>query len=110
MNQIKFTLQDHLNAKCDMRTYYGQFVTENIRMLILATFCMEELKAAYHKSTFLRSINMRRWDKLAWSAHVAEELTPLFEQANDGFTPVKAVKILKEAACQIVEEQLTPHP
>ena len=115
MNKI-ITRQDYMKDSSNMhRKYYGQFVNENVKRTLLFTISKAELLSS--KDEHLNDISMRKWDALGGFAFRGSEMImkptsiepvdiKLIREAGEGVSASTMVCIYKEAARQIIEEEL----
>jgi len=97
------TRSDYLNKKSSHEEYYGQFVTKDIRNLVVRVFGKEQLTVEYHKNNSFNGINLYKRDSLA--PLVYPHLTRTMKSVGDYSTLCGAVCTLKEAARQVVLEE-----
>lgn len=94
------TRADYMAKKCSHREYYGQFVTEAIKGMVLSAFTLEELLNS--NDEHLNDLPLSRWDQLAGGMGSTLKDRALRE-AGDFSSLGSSVCILKEAARQIIE-------
>ena len=80
--------------------YYGQYVTNGIKFIVLSHITLNELIGS--KDPYLNDILLVRWDRLVPVLEWHNVPTRLKEQ-GDSFSLGTGVCILKEAARQIIE-------
>ena len=110
------TRKQYLNNTKLHNEYYAQFVTEELKGLVLRRFSsvedesfgIEKLCAAYEEDTDLNNIALVNWDGLGVhlmhdSRYLDQEL---IKETGQGYSNAGAVSILKEAARQLIEEHL----
>lgn len=90
-------------------SYYGQFVTPEIKQRVLKRFGIEILKNEFQKDENLNGIPLKCWDDLAgnritFDGYAATLCADTLKAAGDGPTWSNSVCILKAAARQIVNE------
>mgnify|MGYP001584261616 CR=1 FL=1 len=99
------TRKEYLNDSNNLHTdYYSQFVTPEIKKMVLSYFGLERLKNNYGKSLGLKGyINLSKWDALAggYKTKFCEEKV---KTVGDFPSRAGAVCILKTAAQIVVEE------
>jgi hypothetical protein len=100
--------QEYMENKVTHREYYGQYVTEDIKQMVVKRFSVEELKDALEYDEHLNNIPLRNWDILAsiftlYLNIFREQL----KKNGDDYSLAGGVCILKEAAKQVVEENTT---
>lgn len=117
------TRKNYMEKSKDMhRIYFGQFVNEAVKSFILSRFTVEELHNAYITDTHLNSIALHHWDKLVgldrktdieqWNRNggncVLKQIVnlKLLKLCGEGWSLSTATCIMKEAAKQIVEENV----
>ena len=102
-----------MNGHFSHREYYAQFVTDEIKKLVLRTIGKDRII----KSTdeHLNDIQMKLWDSMAgatmrgseviWFAPcaISSIMAVKFKDVGDGYSLANAVCVLKEAAKQIKE-------
>lgn len=105
--EVKFKRSDYIGnlpdgaVRATHRQYYGQFVTPEIKNLVLRRIAsVEQLVKAAQADRHLNNIPLQQWDNVRVFSSTAKAL----EQAGDYLTLCGQVCILKEAALQIVEE------
>lgn len=60
-----FTRKDYaLDGKCTHQQYYAQFVTEEIKMMVVLNFGLDTLKEAYQEDKAFNTIPLQKWDLL----------------------------------------------
>lgn len=106
---MTITRQQYLNNTKLHNEYYAQFVTEEIKQLVLRRFGIEKLCAAYEEDTDLNSIPLVNWDGLGIHLmHGSRYLDrQLIKETGQGYSNAGAVCILKEAARQLIQEHST---
>ncbi len=93
---MKYTRQDYMDGKCTHDEYYGQFVTDTIRGLVLRNIGDRKyLSAALKKDKNLNNIPLGKWDA------ISEAQKGLFV-IDKGWSLSNGVCILKAAAKQII--------
>jgi hypothetical protein len=95
-----------MNHECDHRTYYAQFVTEDIRERVRRDIGLERILRSVDEH--FNDIPLRKWDILAGGFRTqlcAQEL----RLHGDFPTLAGAVCILKEAAKQLKERYHATH-
>ncbi|MDJ0575188.1 MAG: hypothetical protein QNJ65_08480 [Xenococcaceae cyanobacterium MO_234.B1] len=104
------TRHEYLNSKEPNRhqKYYAQFVTDEIRAMVLKRFGIEKLCAAYAEDTDLNNIQLVNWDGLGIHLmHNSRYLDcELIKKTGQGYSNAGAVCILKEAARQLIQHEL----
>lgn len=93
---------DAATAMARHREYYSQFVTPEVKQLVLRHIGRERLLRS--KDPHLDDIGLALWDPLI--GHIAgSEVVTLLREAGDFLSLGTGVCILKEAARQIIEEE-----
>lgn len=100
------------------RKYYGQFVNDEVKRLVLRYFPLETLQQSFAKDKHFNTklTPLERWDSMggfAFSRTTGEMLRRptstepiehrLLKEAGEGFSSSTAVCVYKEAARQILE-------
>lgn len=97
------TRKDRLENRCTHREYYAQFVTEDIRRMVVDRFGMDRLQRS--TDPHLNDIPLQHWDALGvpFPRHIAEWMRA------EGDFPTMAgwVCIAKEAARQAIESEVS---
>lgn len=93
---------DNATAMARHREYYSQFVTPEVKRLVLRGIGRKELLRS--TDPHLNDIELDRWDRLAYQ--IDSVAVTLLHEAGDSFSLGTGVCILKEAAKQIIEEEL----
>ena len=97
-----FTHKDYVIAgKCTHQQYYAQFVTEEIRMMVVLNFGLDTLKQANQEDRAFNTIPLHRWDLLGIFLNVPT-MHDKFKQHQDFISQASLVCVLKEAARQVV--------
>lgn len=92
---------DYLEKRCTHRSYYGQFVTEQIKNLVTSRIApVSQLIEAAKTDRRFNNIPLRRWDNTILFSSTDQAM----REAGDYLTRMGQVCILKEAALQIVED------
>jgi len=94
------TRKDYLNENCTHEQYYDQFVTNDVKNLVLNHFGCEKLKKSYLKDKNLNNIPLQLWDNLAFSLNFDNK----FKEFGDFPSLAGKICILKNAARQIILE------
>ncbi len=94
---MTFTRADYLANKCTYRQYYAQFVTEDMKLRLLAHIGGDNLLRSTDEH--LNDIPLRTWDLF-----IAGPLAIPMKAVGDYMTQAGNVCIAKEAARQIIEE------
>ncbi len=84
------------------RRYFSQFVTEEIREIVLSTFGLLTLKNAFARDFYFNSIHADKWHSLIITNRALVD-NNLLKQAGETFCLSTATYIFKESARQIVE-------
>lgn len=99
---------EYMNASHDgdgawkaFRAYYGQYVTAEVKQLVLRYIGMEPIRASEDKH--LNDIPLRRWDSMV--RHLPHQITVALRENGDWLSLGNGVCILKEAARLLREEQ-----
>lgn len=97
-----YTRDDYLRGCCTHREYYGQFVQESTKELVIRFFGEQTLKDAWVMDpSFNTDITpLGSWDFLA--RQLGNRVKALLKDAGDYMTLAGGVCILKEAARQVV--------
>ena len=93
------TREDYLNEKCTHKEYYSQFVTEDIKKMVVNAFGVENLKLALSHDEYMNTIPLKMWDRLSYSVSIMKQM----RAHGDYQTLAGTVCTLKEAARQVVE-------
>ena len=97
-----FTRKDYvIDGKCTHQQYYAQFVTGEIKMIVVLNFGLDTLKEAYQEDKTFNTIALERWDLLGIFLNVPI-MHDKFEQHQDFISQASIVCVLKEAARQLV--------
>lgn len=99
-----FTREDYIENRCTHRQYYGQFVTDRHKNLVISRFDAAELKEAFIKDEHLNLIRLVEWDNLT-TIMINDSSNKALKDSGDYVTLCGRVCILKEAARQVVEAQ-----
>lgn len=99
------TRQQYLNKEATHQEYYAQFVTPGIKQRVRHAFSIESLIDG--KDDHFNNIPLEQWVSLL--PVVPFEINSKIKQCNDFATKAGVVCILKEAARQIVEENVVCH-
>lgn len=106
--RVGYTRKQYMAGECDHRTYWRQFVTEEVRELVLRHIPREELMGS--QDPHFNDIPLQRWDLVA--AGVPQHVRRAIAESNatmqapgtrGGVSPSDLACLLKEAARQIVE-------
>lgn len=100
MEPTKFTIRQRLANECTHEEYYHQFVTEEIKKMVLRRFSKEELKEAFETDIHLNSIPLIQWDMLAIYLPIGRKM----QECGDYPTKAGGVCIVKQAAKEIINE------
>jgi hypothetical protein len=92
------TRRQYIQGEAAHREYYGQFVCDGIKKMVLGQFSLNELR----QSPDLRQ-PLERWDRVI--SPVPFWLDTKFKACGDYPTAAGLVCIAKEAARQILEQQ-----
>lgn len=94
------TRKEYLDGKCSHREYYGQFVNDNVKQMVIDTIGKNRIL----KSTdeHFNDISLREWDNIGLPCGISE----LLKKAGDYYTLAGQVCILKEGARQIKESEV----
>ena len=99
-----FTHKDYaLDGKCTHQQYYAQFVTGEIKMIVVLNFGLDTLKEAYQEDRTFNTIPLHRWDSLGIFLNVPI-MHDKFKQHQDFISQASIVCVLKEAARQVVTQ------
>ena len=99
-----FTHKDYvIERKCTHQQYYAQFVTEEIKMIVVLNFGLDTLKEAYQEDRTFNTIPLHRWDSLGIFLNVPI-MHDKFKQHQDFISQASIVCVLKEAARQVVRQ------
>ena len=97
-----FTRKDYvIDGKCTHQQYYAQFVTGEIKMIVVLNFGLDTLKEAYQEDRTFNTIPLHRWDSLGIFLNVPI-MHDKFKQHQDFISQASIVCVLKEAARQVV--------
>lgn len=86
------------------RAYHGQYVTEDIKDLVLKTYSVETLRSAFRYDKHFNSIELVNWDMMGISLNYNHTLKMKLKENGDFITMAGIVCILKEAARQIISQ------
>ena len=97
---------DKATATLRHREYYGQFVTDQIKALVLRSFGLSTLLKSVNRDGCFNDIPLKRWDAMVHNlpASVVTQLVA----CGDWLSLANGVCILKEAARQIREAHESP--
>ena len=104
------TRQEYLTSKDPdiHQKYYAQFVTEELKQLVLSTFGIDKLRSAYEESETLDAIPVHHWDCLleVGDRHILPGYInlDLLKQAGQPATLSTMTCISKNAARQLIKE------
>lgn len=84
------------------RVYYGQFVTDRIKQLVLRSFSKQQLTEAIKTDRHLNNLRLKTWDYMVIC--LPKETVLALKEKGDSLSLGNGVCILKEAARQITEE------
>lgn len=98
-----FTRNDYMENRCTHRQYYGQFVNEGTKQLVLTRIGKARLLES--KDEHMNDIPLGMWDRLVPRAPGSGK----FKEAGDYYTLSGGVCMLKEAARQIIENEVATH-
>lgn len=95
--------------------YYGQFVNEGVKRVVLSYFTKEQLIEAIKTDEHLNNLPMKKWDAMGGFAFRGSEMImrptsiepvdyKLIKEAGEGVSAATMVCIYKTAARQIIEE------
>lgn len=96
------TRKQYLAGECSFDEYYGQFVSDRDRSILLSVIGEATLKKAYDEDHNFNTISLSTWDRMTPSKvpfTVAEKI----RESGDYPTLCGLVCILKAAAKQIVK-------
>lgn len=93
---------DDATAMARHREYYSQFVTPKVKQLVLRYIGRERLLRS--TDPHLNDIKLPEWDWLV--PHIDGVAVTLLREAGDFLSLGTGVCILKEAARQIIEEEM----
>ena len=91
------THRDYVNGKWSHREYYGQFVTNGTKRLVINGIGIEAIQAS--TDPYFNDIPLDLWDRLVPGCPGSSK----FKGAGDYYTLAGGVCLLKEAARQIKE-------
>lgn len=58
---MKYTYQEYMANKCDLHTYYKQFVTEHLLQYLRNKLSLQELQKAYAEDKHLNNVKTLSW-------------------------------------------------
>lgn len=58
---MKYTYQEYMANKCDLHTYYKQFVTESLLQYLQNHLSLQELRNAYAEDKHLNNVKTSSW-------------------------------------------------
>lgn len=93
---------DDATAMARHREYYSQFVTPKVKQLVLRRIGRKELLRS--TDPHLNDIELDRWDRLV--CQIDGAAVTLLHEAGDSLSLGAGVCMLKEAARQIIEEEV----
>jgi len=104
-----------MSNKCTFEQYYGQFVNEATKKIVVSTFTLKKLKEAYKKDKHLNTIPLFKWDALGGFAFRGSEMIArpttiepidykLLKEAGEGVSSATLVCIYKESARQVIRK------
>ena len=101
------TRQEYMNAPLEKkeqahREYYAQFVTPRIIRAVAAKLGERILKST---DPHLNDIPLIEWDHLALNLNLTIEVGQKMRACNDFYSQAGGVRVLKEAARQIIDNQ-----
>jgi hypothetical protein len=88
------------------RAYYGQFVTDKVRDVVLRCIGADVIKASTDPD--LNDIPLAKWDCMVTCRMMPASVAVALKDAGDSLTLGSGVCILKEAARQIREDEGKP--
>lgn len=89
-----FTRKDYvIDGKCTHQQYYAQFVTEEIKMIVVLNFGLDTLEEAYQEDKTFNTIPLQRWDLLGIFLNVPI-MHDKFKQHQDFISQAIALRIL----------------
>lgn len=94
---------DDATAMARHREYYSQFVTPKVKQLVLRRIGRKELLRS--TDPHLNDIRLALWDRLV--CQIDGVAVTLLREAGDSLSLGTGVCMLKEAARQIIEEEMT---
>ena len=102
------TRQQYLQNTNLHNEYYGQFVTNDIRQMVLQRFGIKQLAEVHQEDEDLNNIPLVNWDGLGiYLLHDSPFLNHnLIKETQQGYSNAGAVCILKEAARQLIIQYL----
>ena len=92
------TRKDYLNGKYNHRQYYGQFVNDNVKLMVIDKIGIKRILNS--KDEHFNDIPITIWDNIGLPYGIGE----LLKSAQDFYTLAGQVCILKESARQIKEK------
>lgn len=116
--KVKYTRSDYMSNKCSHREYYSQFVNDDVKSHVIKHIGLSKLLSS--KDKHLNDIPLREWDSLGGFAfrrndiilrpRSIDDIKPidyeLLKEAGEGLSPATSTCIYKEAAKEIIEEEL----
>jgi len=100
-----FSRQDYLNGRCTHREYYAQFVTDYVKMVVRDKIGIDRIMQS--KDDRFSDIPMKEWDRLSLLFRKHVDYVSKEVGSKMGWSLGIGVCMLKEAARQIKEEELT---
>jgi len=59
------TRKEYMENSSEMHhKYYGQFVTESVKRLVLSEFSITELETSFTEDKWMNTLKLERWDRL----------------------------------------------
>ncbi len=106
--EFEYTRKQYLEHGCNIRQYYGQCVTDGIKLFVLRIFSIDELKASYHQN---QHFNTKITPLETWT-EMAESIPKVTMPPDDfwGHAINTKLCLFKEAARQLVEMYWELHP
>ena len=96
-----FTRQQYLDNECTHSQYYGQFVNDYTKRMVLSFIGLDAIKRS--TDPYFNDIQLHNWDVIAPTFNYTSKL----KECGDGFSLATGVCIAKEAARQIKNADLT---
>ena len=104
----KYSNKDYMAKKVSHREYYGQFVTDTVKMFVEAQIGTAAIIAS--KDEYFNDIPLRKWDDAAHAAppaffkDLADSNRPTNANGVASISLAEKVCLLKEAARQLADK------
>jgi hypothetical protein len=95
-----YSRKQYLNGDCSYRGYYSQFVDDNVKQMVKDRVGIERLKKSTDKN--FNDLKLVIWDNVGLPWNISNQL----KERGDFMTAADRVCIVKEAARQLLEDEL----